>query len=367
MKFTPLYDIHKELGGEMFTSSAGYRMPLHYKNPEDEHRAVRERVGMQDLSLMSRFDLKGKDALDVIQKLSVNDAGKLVDGQLMYTTMCDDYGNIVDDLTVWRFGPEHFRIVTSSIMRRKTYRWVEKYLRVNVSLTDISSGLGMISVQGLRSLDTLQKISDADLSKVKFFHFALTNLAEIPATVARVGFSGELGYECYFATEDTLDAWKAIAEAGKEYGIVPYGFDALDSLRYEKGYIFYGIEVTEGNNPYEVGLEKWISYKKGDFNGKEALFKIQEEGPRKRLMGLELEGDKILSASGRVKANGREIGETIVGFRGLTVGKNLAWAYLDGRDSVLGEQVTVSVNGNDTIAKIVSIRYYDPDGKRMKG
>ncbi len=353
----------------MFTSAAGYRMPLRYRNAEEEHQTVRERVGMEDLSLMGRLEIKGKQSLELVQKLAVNDAEKLVEGQLMYTTLCNDLGGIVDDLTVWRFGPEHFRIVTSSIMRHKTYQWIENHIEggMDVSLIDISSGLGMISVQGPRSRETLQKISDADLSKLKFFHFTHANLGGVPTIVARVGFTGELGFECYFATEDTVEAWNAIGGAGKEFGLLPYGFDALDSLRYEKGYIFYGLEITEKNNPFECGLEKWIAFDKGDFIGSEALLKIRNTGAERKLIGLEVTGDSIMKAARQVKAKGnKSVGETVVGFWGLTLGKNLAWAFVDSEYAREGDDVTIGGRETETKAKLVSIRYYDPTGKRMK-
>lgn len=161
MKLTPLYNVHLSLGAKMFTTASGYEMPAHYTTVEKEHAAVREDVGMIDLSLMGRIDIKGGDALDLVQRLAVNDANKLVDGQVMYTTFCNDAGNIVDDVTVWRFNKEHFRVITSSLMRPKNLKWIEQNRRedANVYATDISSALGCIAVQGPRSRDTLQKFA----------------------------------------------------------------------------------------------------------------------------------------------------------------------------------------------------------------
>ncbi len=367
-KFTPLYGVHMALGAEMITTSAGYRMPAHYRPLEEEHRAVRERAGMMDISLMGRIDIKGRDAFRFLQRVAANDAEKLSDGQLMYTTLCNEEGGIVDDLTVWRFSADHYRIVTSSIMRYRTMKWLQDQVgdQEDVYLTDISSSLGMIAVQGPKSRELLQDIFDGNMGALKFFHFTSGKLSGgIPALIARVGFSGELGFECYFGAEDTVEAWNKIFEAGKKYGALPYGFDALDSLRFEKGYIFYGYEVTQENNPFECGLERWVAFdKRGGFLGREALLHVKEAGPTKKLVALEVEGDDLLPEKRPVRAeDGVAIGETVYGFKGLSVGKNLAWAWIKTAYAKDGKKVTIDGRS----ARIAPLRYYDPEGKRMKG
>ena len=338
-------------------------MPAHYGSVEEEHRAVRERVGMMDISLMGRIDIKGRDALEFLHGLAANDANKLSDGQLMYSTLCNEQGGIMDDLTVWRFSKDYFRIVTSSIMRYKTLKWLQDHVGDrDVYLTDVSSSLGMISVQGPRSRELLHELYNGNVSALKFFHFSIGKLGGVPALIARVGFSGELGYECYFGAEDMVDAWNAIIDAGKKYGVLPYGFGALDSLRFEKGYIFYGYEVTSENNPFECGLEKWVSFDKGDFVGREALLEIREKGPEKKLVALEVEGDSLLQEKRPVRATGETAGEIVYAFKGLTVGKNLAWAWLKSEYAKDGSNVTI----DERTAKIVPLRSYDPAGKRMR-
>ncbi len=352
----------------MFTTAAGYLMPAHYSTIEQEHRSVRERVGVIDLSLMGRIDIRGSGALELVDQLAVNAATKLTDGQAMYTTFCNENGNMVDDVTVWRFNQEYFRVVTSSVMRYKTLKWIQDHRRPGAPayVTDVSSGLGMIAVQGPKSRDTLQEIVDSDLGQLKFFRFMTTKLAGIPAVIARLGYSGELGYECYFATEDTVQAWNSITEAGKKFQITPYGLDVLDTLRFEKGFIFFGYEVTDANNPYECGLEKWIRSDKPSFMGKSALAKLSVQGPKRKLVGLELSDDEITPISQPVDVQGRRIGETVAGFRGLTVGKNLAWAFVESDKAKEGIEVTVNVKGKNKPARIVDVRYYDPKGERMR-
>ena len=169
-------------------------MPAHYRSVEEEHRAVRERVGMMDTSLMGRIDVNGRDALEYLQRLAANDASKLSDSQSMYTTLCNERGGIMDDLTVWRISEDHFRIVTSSIMRYKTLKWLQDHVEDrDIYLTDISPSLGMISVQGPRSRELLQELYDGNVSALKFFHFSTGKLGGVSALIARVGFSGESG------------------------------------------------------------------------------------------------------------------------------------------------------------------------------
>ena len=369
MKLTPLYNVHLSLGAKMFTTAAGYQMPAYYSSLEKEHRAVRERVGMIDLSLMGRIDIKGKEALALVQRLSVNDAEKLVDGQVMYTTFCNELGNIVDDVTVWRFGMEHFCVVTSSVMRQRSLKWIQQQ---NVSndliayVTDISSSLGCMAIQGPRSRDTLQKICDFDLKELKFFRFIHANLAGIPVIVARVGFTGELGFECYFGAEDTVQAWHEIIEAGKEYEILPYGLDVLDTLRYEKGFIFFGYEVTEKNNPFECGLERWIRFEKPSFLGRSALLRIRESGPKQRLVALEVKKLDNIERSLDVNNRGQKVGETLLGFHGVTVGKDIAWAFVNSKVIDYGMRVTIATKKGDMEATMIDVRCYDPAGIRMK-
>ncbi len=367
MKITPLYHIHLELGAKMFTSAVGYAMPAKYTTVEEEHRNVRERVGMMDISLMGRLDIKGKDAFQLIQKLIVHDAAGLSDGQALYTTMCNDQGMIMDDVTVWRFGSEYFRIITSSMFRARTSVWVEDHSEnMDAYLTDVSSGLGMISVQGPRSRELLQDIMDIDLSQLKFFRFATGKFGTIPGLIARIGFSGELGYECYVNTEDTVATWEMFMDAGKPFGLMPYGFDVLDTLRWEKGFIFYGFDATEKHNPYECRLSEWIRYDKSDFIGREALLKIRDRGVARKLMGLEVAGDNVAAEQQPLKADGKTIGSVVVGFFAPYVGKNLAYAYLDSEYAKAGNQVSLEIEGADTNARVVEMPFYDPEGKRMR-
>ncbi|HEY3783844.1 MAG TPA: aminomethyltransferase family protein [Steroidobacteraceae bacterium] len=367
MKLTPLYQKHRELGATMYTTGTQYQMPSFYTRADEEARAVRERVGMIDLSLMSRLDLKGQDALAVIQRLIVNNAARLQDGQALYSTMCNEQGLIVDDVVVMRFAARHFRVITSSRFRHGTRAWIERHIDgQDAYLTDVSSGMAMIGVQGPRSRGLLSSITDIDLASLGFFRFATGPLGGLPCLVVRLGFSGELGYECYFNTEDGVAAWDAIAAAGEAHEIAPYGMDALDLLRLEKGFVFFGYDVTESNNPYECGLWPLIRYDCGDFIGRTALMQIRERGPARKLMGLEVTGEAPAAADQPLLRGERSVGKVVVGFRSPTLGRNLAYAWLDAPHFEPGMELGLDGAGAARRASLVSMPFLDPDGRRMR-
>jgi aminomethyltransferase len=369
MKLTPLYQRHLDLGATMYTTGMGYAMPAHYSSVEEEAKNVRARVGMNDVSLMGRLDIKGKDALALTQYLIVNNAERLVDGQALYSVMCREDGLIEDDVIVMRFSAEHIRIITSSMFRARTLVWLQKHIderKMSAYVTDVSSYYAMIGVQGPKSRDVLSSITDIDLSSLKFFRFAFGNFGDIPCMIARLGFSGELGYECYVNTEDAHDTWDMILEAGKPHGILPYGMDTLDALRWEKGFIFYGFDATDEHNPYECRVFDFIRYDCGDFLGREALLKIKERGPAKKLVGLEIGGDKLAPGNQPLTIGSESIGHVVAGFHSPNLDQNLGYAYVNAPHFENGTKATLEIDGTEESATIVDMPFLDPAGKRMR-
>jgi len=369
MKLTPLYQKHLELGAVMYSTAMGYAMPAHYGSVDEEARAVRQGVGMNDVSLMGRLDVKGPDALTLVQFLIVNNAARLADEQALYSTMCNEAGLIVDDVIVFRFAADHLRVITSSMFRYRTLAWIQRHigaLGLQAWVTDVSSSFAMISVQGPRSRSVLDTLVDADLSKLGFFRLTNARLDGIPALVARLGFSGELGFECYVNAEDAHDAWDRIAEAGQPYGIVPYGMDTLDALRWEKGFIFFGFDATGEDNPYECRLSGFIDYDCGDFLGREALLKIREAGPARKLMGLEVEGTRVAAGKEALLLGDRQVGKVVAGFHSPNLDRNLGYAYLDAPHFEPGTQVRLTLDGEETSAIVAEMPFLDPQGTRMR-
>jgi aminomethyltransferase len=369
MKFTPLYQKHLDLGATIYTTGMGYAMPAYYSSAEEEAKNVRARVGMNDVSLMGRLDIKGKGALALTQYLIVNNAERLVDGQALYSVMCREDGLIEDDVIVMRFSAEHIRIITSSMFRARTLVWLQKHIderKVDAYVTDVSSYYAMIGVQGPKSRDVLSGITDIDLSSLKFFRFAFGKFGDIPCMIARLGFSGELGYECYVNTEDAHATWDMIMEAGKPHGILPYGMDTLDALRWEKGFIFYGFDATDEHNPYECRVFDFIRYDCGDFLGREALLKIKERGPAKKLIGLEVGGDKLAPGNQPLKIGSESVGHVVAGFHSPNLDQNLGYAYVNAPHFEHGTKAALEIDGSETSATIVDMPFLDPAGKRMR-
>ena len=369
MKLTPLYQKHIDLGATMYRTGMGYAMPAYYSSVEAEARNVRARVGMNDVSLMGRLDVKGKDTLALVQYLIVNNAARLTDGQALYSVMCDDQGLIVDDVVVMRIGAEHLRIVTSSMFRARTLAYIQRNIderKLSAYVTDVSSSFAMIGVQGPRSRDMLSGITDIDLSKLKFFRMAFGKFGNIPCMIARLGFTGELGYECYVNAEDAHDTWDLFMQAGEPHGVLPYGMDTLDALRWEKGFIFYGFDATDQHNPYECRVADFIRYDCGDFRGREALLKIKARGPDRKLMGLEVGGNKLAPGEQPLKIGSQTVGKVVAGFRSYNLDRNLGYAYVNAPHCTDGMQVVLEIDGAETSAIVVEMPFLDPAGNRMR-
>jgi aminomethyltransferase len=268
-------------------------LPLSYLSPVEEHVNTRTNVGMQDLSSMGEVDVKGPGAERLINHLLVNEVRDLEPGRLRYSTMCNDEGGVVDDTTVYKFHDEHFMVVTSSGPRKKSFRWIREHaLGTSAYVTDVTGAIALLSVQGPRSRDLLQTVVEGvDLAALKYFRFATGRIGETERTVSRSGYTGELGYELYLPAEEAAVVWERLAASGREFGLLPYGVTAMQTLRLEKGYPLYGNDVKEQYTPFHVGLDRWIKFDKREFVGREALLRMQERGPEERWVGLVLDSE----------------------------------------------------------------------------
>ena len=303
---TPLYDIHARTASKMVKGGGEYMFPFSYTSPVEEHINTRTNVGMQDLSTMGEVDIKGPGAERLINRLLVNEVRDMHPGQIRYSTMCNEWGGIIDDITVYKFGDEHFMIVTSSGPRLKSAQWISEHASgMSAYVTDQSGSIALISVQGPRSRDFLLAITqEADLENQKFFWFNRGIINETQVLISRSGYTGELGYELYLPAEEAAVMWEFLLQRGGEYGLQPYGVAAMHSLRIEKAFPLYGPDIDENRNPFEVGLNRWIRFDKRQFMGREALLQIQDMGLNERWTGLTLEskvpaksGERIFSIS----------------------------------------------------------------------
>lgn len=287
LKKVALNDIHVNLGAKM-VPFAGYNMPVRYSSDLEEHRTVREGVGIFDVSHMGEFILKGPKAIDLIQKVTSNDATKLVDGQAQYACLPNGTGGIVDDLLVYRNNAEEYILVVNASNIEKDWNWISSHNDMGVEMKNISDTLSLFAVQGPKAVATLQKLTDSNLSEVKFYTFTVGEFAGCNDVVmSATGYTGAGGFEIYVNNEDAIKVWNAIMEAGKEFGIKPIGLGARDTLRLEMGYCLYGNDIDDTTSPLEAGLG-WVTKFTKEFINSTNLLKQKEEGVTRRLVGFKM-------------------------------------------------------------------------------
>ncbi|HXF60480.1 MAG TPA: aminomethyltransferase family protein, partial [Caldilineaceae bacterium] len=320
---TPFYDYHLRHAGQLVKGGGDYMFPDAFTSAADEHINTRTNVGMQDISSMGEVDIKGPGAERLLNRLVVAELHTLEPGQIRYTTMCNEQGGIVDDVTVYKFHDEHFMVVTSSGPRKKVVRWIADHAQgTSAYVTDLSAAVALAVVQGPRSREFLRTvISDGDIDRLRFFRFTPAIIDGVELLLSRSGYTGELGYELYIPAEEAGALWESLLKQGKPYGLQPYGLLAMQSLRIEKAFPLYGHDLHEGVTPFHAGLDRWIAFEKREFIGRSALLRVQETGIQERWVGLVLEssnpatpGDPIYSvgdiASFRAKKlSGAEAGE----------------------------------------------------------
>lgn len=353
MKRTPLNDIHKTLGAKM-VDFAGFEMPVQYSGIIEEHLAVRKSVGVFDVSHMGEFEVRGRDALAFLQYVTINDAAKLIEGKAQYTAMCYENGGIVDDLLLYHLGDRYLLVVNASNIQ-KDFEWLMSHRFGDVQLTDVSDRTALLAVQGPRSLATLQKLTSVDLSKIEYYHSTRGTVSGVPMIISRTGYTGELGFELYMEAEPLAceKVWNALFEAGKEFGIVPVGLGARDTLRLEKGFCLYGNDIDQTTLPLEAGLGWITKLDKGDFIGKQALLNARSSGLKRRLVGLTLP-DKVIARHGYpLTVGGKSVGHVTSGTFSPILQRGIAMGYVETAYAAVGSTVDVQVRGKGSPATIV--------------
>lgn len=354
MKRTPFYEIHVELNAKI-APFAGFEMPIQYEGIIAEHKRVRESVGVFDVSHMGELKVSGEDALKFLQKVTVNDVSKLAPGRAQYSAMCYENGGIVDDLLVYNLG-DYYMVVVNASNIEKDFEWIKSHIEGDVKVENISDEVALLAVQGPKSLLTLQKLTDIDLSQIKYYHFVKGKLADVEMIISRTGYTGELGFELYFEAKPELcrKIWNAIMEAGKEFNIAPVGLGARDTLRTEMGYMLYGNDIDETTNPLEAGLDWIVKFDKGDFIGKESLLKIKSEGLKRKLIGFVLEGRIPPRHGQEIFKNGGKIGYVTSGTFSPILERGIGLGYVEIKFAKPGEKITVIGYGKNLEATTVN-------------
>jgi aminomethyltransferase len=351
LKKTALNGIHKELAAKM-VAFAGYEMPIQYKGIREEHRRVRETVGVFDVSHMGEIELSGSGALETVQKITINDAAKLQPGQAQYSAMCYADGGIVDDLLVYMFK-DKYMLVVNAANKEKDLQWILENKVGQAKIDDVSDGITQLAIQGKNAEETLQKLTDTDLSSIKYYWFAEGILAGYPMIISRSGYTGEPGFEIYFENKFAVEVWEKIFAAGREFNIEPIGLAARDSLRLEKKMYLYGNDIDHTTNPLEAGLGWITKTDKGDFIGRSAILKVREGGPKRKLVAFTLAESGFPRKGYKIFFNGNETGIITSGTVSPILEKGIGLGYVAAENSAVGTKIEIEIRDKFVTAEIV--------------
>jgi aminomethyltransferase len=354
MKYVALNDLHVSLGAKMI-EFAGYNMPVLYNNLIQEHNAVRNSIGVFDVSHMGEFLLKGEKALDLVQLVTSNDASVLVDGKIQYSCLPNDKGGIVDDLLVYRISATEYYLVVNASNIEKDWNWISKHNTFGVEMTNLSEGTSLLAVQGPNAIKALQKLTDVNLSEMEYYTFKYGTLASINnVLISNTGYTGAGGFELYVPNAEARKIWDAIFEAGAEFDIKPAGLGARDTLRLEKGFCLYGNDINDETSPIEAGLG-WITKFTKSFIMADHHKAIKENKPTKKLVGFEmLERGGIPRQHHIIKdAAGNVIGEVTSGTQSPTLSKAIGMGYLEAAHSKADTEIFIEIRDKQIKAKVV--------------
>jgi len=356
-KKTKFYNVHAKLGAKI-VEFAGYQMPIQYTSILNEHRAVRNSVGVFDVSHMGEVFISGDKATDFIQYITVNDASKLFPGRVQYSAMCYPDGGIVDDLLIYKMYSGQYMLVINASNIEKDVNWMLQNNKFGVKIENKSEEYSLLAVQGPKSKEVIQKICSKELN-LEYYHFFEAKIAGFDMIISRTGYTGELGYELYFKGDETVaeDVWNKIFEAGKEFNIQPVGLGARDTLRLEMGFCLYGNDIDQTTNPLEAGLSWITKLNKNDFIGKEALLKIKAEGLKRKLVPL-ISDEKAFPRHGYdLTADGKKIGTITSGTVSPVLDKPIAMGYVDSEYAGLDNTINFLIRDKEIPARIVKLPF----------
>jgi aminomethyltransferase len=370
LRRSPHFGQHLAHGAKEFFDFAGWEMPTHFSSLAEEAKACRTTAILFDGHAMGELHVKGKDALKAVQKLCANDIGKAQTGMLVYTALCTEEGGIFDDLVVFCLAPDHYLLTMAAFNTHKTPAWVEKHTAgMNVCVSDTSAGETCIEIQGPKSREIMQKIAECDVSDkaLPYYRFINGKIAGIDCMIARLGVTGELGYEIFYDPGHAWRMYDAFVKAGEEHGMALCGNRTIGMFRLEKVYHVYTRDIDETTNPFEAGLGRAVKLDKGDFIGRRALAEIQKSGPARKLVGFELGTEPVTVANkSPIAVSGKQVGHvTFVGFS-PTLQKAIGLGYVTSSEAKDGNELTLAGDSGTLSAKIVPIPFFDPKGTRIR-
>lgn len=357
MKTVPLHQVHVELGAKI-VPFAGFEMPVRYSSDMEEHHTVRNNVGVFDVSHMGEFSVKGPGALDLIQKVTSNDASVLFDGKVQYSYLPNADGGVVDDLLVYRYNAEEYLLVVNASNIEKDWNWIQSHNTEGVEMKNLSDELCLLAVQGPNATATLQKLTSVDLSVMDYYTFQVGKMADIEEVIiSATGYTGAGGFEIYIKNEDAKKMWEAIFEAGNEFNIQPVGLGARDTLRLEKGFCLYGNDIDDKTSPLEAGLG-WVTKFTKDFINSDDLKSQKEAGLKNKLVGFEMIDRGIPRGHYELcDAEGNKLGDVTSGTQSPTLQKGIGLGYVPTAYSKPETEIFVKVRDRLLKAKVVKLPF----------
>ena len=338
----------------------GWDMPVEYSGIVAEHMAVRERAGMFDVSHMGEIEIAGKNAFDAVQRISSNDASKLAVGQAQYSGLLTPHGTFVDDLLVYRLGPQHFLLVVNASHIAEDFAHISEHIKPagDAIAVDASSRYALIAVQGPRALEVLQPLTGVDLASIKYYWFAHGEVANVRVTISRTGYTGEDGFEIFAPPQSADRLWQAIIEAGQPVGLVPCGLGARDTLRLEAAMRLHGNDIDETTTALEADLGWIVGWKKGDFIGSDVLRQQKAEGVRRKIVGFEMIDRGIARQGYDIFVNGAKVGTVTSGTQTPYLKKAIGMGYVPLALIDPGTEIDIDIRGRRTRAQVVPMPFY---------
>ncbi|KPL03083.1 MAG: glycine cleavage system protein T [candidate division Zixibacteria bacterium SM23_73_2] len=356
LKKTPFYDFHLKNSAKM-VEFAGYWMPIQFQGIIQEHRKVRSKVGLFDITHMGEFEVHGKDALAFLQKVTTNDVSKLKRYQVQYCCMCYPDGGIVDDLLIYKLH-NYYMLVVNATNIDKDFQWLNDNLFGDVNLINKSDETALLAIQGPDAEKILTKLTDVDLNKMRYYWSNFGRVSGVDLLFSRTGYTGEDGFELYFSFCHAENLWTSCMEAGKEMEIEPIGLGARDSLRLEMKYALYGNDIDQTTNPIEAGLGWIVKLDKGDFIGRDVILKVKKDGPKRKLVCFVLKDKGFPRKGYDIQKNGEKIGKVTSGIFSPSLEKGIGVGYVSTEFAKLGESVDILIRGKPFSAEIIKPPFY---------
>jgi len=353
---TPFTDFHRAAGAKL-VDFAGFEMPVRYTGDVREHLAVRQGVGLFDITHMGEFDVRGPGALEWLDRVVTNDVAAMAVGQALYSPMCRPDAGIVDDLLVYRYD-DHFMVVVNASNTAKDFAWMAASRPASVRFEDRSDATALLAVQGPKAPEVLRGHVPAAALELGYYRFTTGDLFGVPATISRTGYTGEDGFELYFAPEHGARVWEGLAAAGRPHGLEPIGLGARDTLRLEMAYMLYGNDIDDTTTPLEAGLAWTVKLAKPEFSGRDALVRQKAEGLRRRLVGFQLDGRRVPRHGMAIASNGREVGRVTSGTFSPSLERPIGMGYVEAGLAALGTALDIQAGPSTLAARVTARPFY---------